>query len=301
LGVETQDPRDPEGMIKGAAMHASGQFGYQPLYGGYNPGYSKTDPIVEQAGGGGGLVNARMNPQVLKRAEKVLGKDAVANLMGGGADVGATTQPRPGPWGGSQSVIKELLGKQYAKKADWKDKEDRGGSGSFHDVTNENSFAADIAIDEAGLSTEKLVDRIAKKVGLNPKDVNYGTRGLESGINYKGYDIQFLPYDHGSGPHVHIGATWRGGGVPSSGTPGALGSGVGAAGSSLSSSAGSTPPSDKPNQKRRSERVSRRLRAIDARMTTTLTNLPEAEKRQVREITANLEPEDVQRIIAALT
>ena len=45
LGVETQDPSRPRQMIKGASMHASGDFGYNPLYAGYNPGYGSSDPI----------------------------------------------------------------------------------------------------------------------------------------------------------------------------------------------------------------------------------------------------------------
>ena len=213
----------PEEMIKAAAMHASGDYGHPPLYAGYNPGYSDKDPILSVDGGKlipTGGKGKDIPKQLVQRANKVLGEKATKAILAGGKVVkapkgGEETGMRPGPWEGSQSIIKELIGPKYASKIDWKDKEDRGDpGGTLHDIGTTNAFAADISIDEGGLDTEKLVDRIAKKIGLDPSEVNYGTTGLESGINYKGYDIEFLPYDHGSGPHVHIAAQWNGGGEP---------------------------------------------------------------------------------------
>ena len=66
LGVETQDPKRPKQMLKGAAMHASGKYGYNPLYAGYNPGYSDTDPIPSVDSG------ANIKVKVPKKAVKRL-------------------------------------------------------------------------------------------------------------------------------------------------------------------------------------------------------------------------------------
>jgi hypothetical protein len=128
-----------------------------------------------------------------------------------------TPQRAKGQWEGSQRIVRELIG-DYAKTEDWKDKEDRGGNGSFHDLGSENAFAADLPADEA------IVDQIAKKLGLDPAEINYGDQ--PGPLTYKGYEIEFLPYTHGSGRHVHIGARWNGGepppGTVSGGTSGAV-------------------------------------------------------------------------------
>lgn len=213
----------------------------------------------EQWGPGAGI------PQILARAVGKPPEEQVAVLRSAGWDVnnyqagipweevqvstekvpkGQVARPLPnpepkkrkGPYEGSQAIIKELIGPEYAKRADWKDKEDRGDpGGTFHDIGTTNAFAADITIDEAGLDTEVLVDRIAKKIGLDPAEVNYGTTGLESGITYQGYEIQFLPYDHGSGPHVHIGARWTG-------APSSVGAAPSGGGTAPSSGGGYVPP-----------------------------------------------------------
>jgi hypothetical protein len=155
-------------------------------------------------------------PQALKRkATKVLGKETAKKVVEKAkSPTSSVPKKQPGAYAGTQGIVRELIGPKYAKKVDWKDKEPREGTGSMHDTDNPSSFAADISIDEGGLDTEKLVDRIAKKLGLDPKEVNYGTTGLESGITYKGYAIEFLPYRHGSGDHVHIAAEWTGEGLP---------------------------------------------------------------------------------------
>lgn len=236
------DALDPKSAIPGAAellAESKAQFGsWEKALAAYNAGPGAVDEALGLDGGSGypetlnyvktimgaagntEAVAKQVPKQLVTRARNVLGDKATKAILAGGKVVkapkgGEETGMRPGPWEGSQSIIKELIGPKYASKIDWKDKEDRGDpGGTLHDIGTTNAFAADISIDEGGLDTEKLVDRIAKKIGLDPSEVNYGTTGLESGINYKGYDIEFLPYDHGSGPHVHIAAQWNGGGEP---------------------------------------------------------------------------------------
>lgn len=100
LGVETQDPSKPRQMIKGAAMHASGKFGYSPLYAGYNPGYSDTDPIPSVDSGNlvptGG--KSKPIPKPLKRtARQTLGKKPTKAILRGGKVVKDPDAESQGP------------------------------------------------------------------------------------------------------------------------------------------------------------------------------------------------------------
>lgn len=80
LGVETQNPKDPVSMIRGAAMHASGKHGYGALYGGYNPGYSDTDPILKAAQNT--QVEASGRPKnAIRRARNVLGAKTTQQIL----------------------------------------------------------------------------------------------------------------------------------------------------------------------------------------------------------------------------
>lgn len=193
LGVETENPAKPNQMIKGASMHASGKYDYGALYAGYNPNYSDTDPIPSVPSGQN--VSVKVRKKALQKAAE-----------GGPVAKSAGPQKIPGPWAGSQKIVKTLIG-PYAKTEDWKDKEDRGDpGGTLHDIGTKDAFAADLPADEG------IVDRIAKTLGLDPKEINYGDN--PGPISYKGYEIEFLPYTHGSGPHVHIGAKWVGDEIP---------------------------------------------------------------------------------------
>ena len=161
----------------------------------------------------GGYAEEDYNNPILQRAQQ-FAQTGVDRLAGSNVKVPRVPNgPRPGPWAGSQRIVRELLG-PYARTEDWKDKEDRGGTGaSLHDIGSPNAFAADLS------PSEDIVDQITRRLarynpGLDPDEVNYGTTGLESGLTYKGYDIEFLPYTHGSGPHVHIGAEWTGDALP---------------------------------------------------------------------------------------
>lgn len=82
-GVETRDPNNPEGMIQGAAMHLSGKFGHPPLYAGYNPGYSSSDPIPP--------VNVGRDVPVSRRSAKAQKQLAALGL--GGAQGAPQGQP----------------------------------------------------------------------------------------------------------------------------------------------------------------------------------------------------------------
>ena len=159
-----------------------------------------------------------------------------------------------------------------------------GGSATSDHLTGQTSFAADLPADN------NLAIKIAKNLGME------GHTGIQEVVK-DGVRYQMIWQAAGHYDHVHLGARPADGAV---GTSSSGASGYSGLGGSASSSANPTPSSDRSKRQRR-ESVSRRLRAIDARMTTTLRSLPEPEKAQVRQITANLEPEDVQRMIAALT
>lgn len=276
------NPLDPNSAVPGAAKYLRDnydQFGsWELALAAYNAGggavsqYGGIPPFPEtqnyvatiMANLGGKPAQRKPIPRATKeQARELLGKARTRQILSGKPTREVSGQPvtgpLPGPWGGSQAVIKELIGPKYAAKVDWKDKEDRGYD-SLHDINaSPNGFAADLMIDEGGLDTEKLVDRIGKKLGLDPGEVNYGTTGLESGITYKGYNIEFLPYDHGSGPHVHIGAEWAGksagtstGGVAPSGGGASWSGGMG--GTSTTASPGSASPIGTGSEKGRSAR-----------------------------------------------
>jgi hypothetical protein len=201
--------------IKGAAMHLSGKYGHPALYAGYNPGYSDTDPILSTDAG------PSVNVRVKRKA-----------VRGFDVDQGASpVRKAAGAWGGSQRRMRQLLGPKITRTQDWKDKEARGYR-SLHDTTGNAplAFASDLPPEEW------IVDRIARKLGkenpgISPKSVDYGRTGLESGLTFKGYDVEFLPYDHGGGPHVHVGLEWTGGSAPKgtyAGAAGGAGGGFGA-------------------------------------------------------------------------
>lgn len=216
----------PKQAIKAASMHASGDYGHDALYAGYNPGYSSSDPIMALINGDN--VGVKMDEDKLKRVGGGM-------VTGAGRGGGGVPEQAKGNWGGAQPIVRELLGRKLASQADWKDKEDRGYD-SLHDIeTNPNALAADLVAGEGGLSLDQITDKIAKRLGrenpgIGPESVDYGTTGLESGLTYKGYDIEFLPYRHGSGDHVHIGAEWNGGSLPSGAVSGGPTAPVGGAG-----------------------------------------------------------------------
>lgn len=197
------------------------------------------------------LPSGKTYPQeVLEKAPAYRALDRVKAGRLGSAPQPAPVEKKPGPWAGSQRIIRKLLG-PYAKTQDWKDKEDRGDpGGTLHDVGTTNAFAADVDPDEA------IVDRIARVLGrenpgISPKTVDYGTTGLESGLTFKGYDIEFLPYTHGSGPHTHIGAEWTGGSAPSGTVLGPGGRSYTSGGGASTYSGPAVPMTGAPSRERR--------------------------------------------------
>jgi hypothetical protein len=147
---------------------------------------------------------------LLRTARQVLGQNEAKAIVAQARGGTLPAQKQPGQYAGSKAVVRELLG-PYTKTQDWKDKEDRGDpGGTLHDIGTLNGYAADLDADEG------IVDRIASKLGLDPDEVNYGDKGLESitSPRFPGYNIEFLPYYHGSGDHVHIGVEWTGEDLP---------------------------------------------------------------------------------------
>jgi hypothetical protein len=259
LGV---DPWDPDSAIDGQARMMKGlldQFGgnVELALAGYNAGAG----AVEAAGN-----QIPDFPETQNYVASI--KAAVGGSFGRTAPgAGATPKKHKGAYAGSKAIVRELIGKKAAQNYDWKDKEDRGDpGGTLHDIGTENGYAADLSED----TSEKMVDIIAKKLGLDPDEVNYGTTGLESGITYKGYDIEFLPYTHGSGPHIHIGAQWTGGSLPAGTTLGggmsatSTSGGVAAPTGSTSTSAAPATPQTTPRQGRGAARRGSRVKALEA-------------------------------------
>ena len=231
---------------------------------------SVTDPDAHLPGGPAKAreqLSSKPVPKTLvRKARATLGAKKTKEITNAGAP-DAAPKKLPGNYAGAQSIIRELIG-PYAKTQDWKDKEAREGTGSLHDIDNPASYAADLDADEA------IVDQIAKKLakenpGISPETVKYGQTGLESGLTYKGYAIEWLPYDHGSGPHVHIGAEWTGGTAPAGTTFGgpvgtstssAVASGVAAPATSAATSSPASLTEAKSTKKRKAKRVDNKAR-----------------------------------------
>jgi hypothetical protein len=147
-------------------------------------------------------------PQKLKqKAKRVLGKEETRKtIKKAKSPTNPAPKKKPGVLAGSRSIVKELAGKDVFKAEGRGDKEPGHSVGGMHDPNVKDAYAADLPVSEA------TVDRIAKKLGLNPKEVNYGDHVPT--VYHKGYEIEFLPYTHGSGPHIHIGAKWVGENAP---------------------------------------------------------------------------------------
>lgn len=169
LGVEAEDPSKPGQMIKAAAMHASGKFGYNPLYAGYNPGYSDTDPIVSVDGGK--LVGGKGKPipkQLKSKAKAVIGPKRVKAIVRGGEleRTGKTTTSKGGV------PYSEL--KKYVKATE-----------SKAEVADELHVApkqAKIQVTELSPAMQTALVNLAKKSG-QPVMMNEGFRTPERQID----------------------------------------------------------------------------------------------------------------------
>ena len=179
LGVKTQDPSRPRQMIKGASMHASGKFGYNPLYAGYNPGYSSTDPIPSVDSG------ANVKVKVPRKA--------VRKIADGQATSGAVAKPVKVP-----GLIK--IGKKAERKFDVEAREQ-----PFFDPvdpvhsTNSMHYSGD-AIDFQGSADQlaSLNKWLARKYGSQTDEMFY-----DPGINIA--DGQETSAIGGHPTHVHFG------------------------------------------------------------------------------------------------
>lgn len=109
-----------------------------------------------------------------------------------------------GPYAGSKSAIRQVIGKKTARTQDWKDKEPGHSPTGDHDPSQRSAYAADLPHDQT------LLNRINKKLGTKLK------LGQDATVNYKGYRVQVITSPHGTGPHIHIGAR-LGSGTPTTG------------------------------------------------------------------------------------
>jgi hypothetical protein len=221
LGVETQDPSKPKQMIKGAAMHASGKYGYGALYAGYNPGYG-SDPIPGVDGGR----NVRVGKTPKKKDLKLLRKAGVpVKKKAPGAD---KPEKKPGPWAGAQKAVLSKVpeGVRAEGRGDKRTPAENssvgGATNSDHLTTNLKSYAADLPADDA------TARHIAQKLGLSS---HTGTNQIVK----DGYQYTLIWQDEGHYDHVHFGAEWVGKGLPPGTTLG--GPSGGGSGASYTSSA----------------------------------------------------------------
>lgn len=168
-------------------------------------------------------------PAKLKaKAKRVLGEETTQKVIHKAkSSAPAAPKKAKGVLAGSRTIVKELVGDKVFRAEGRGDKEPGHAAGGMHDPAVDDAYAADLPVSEAE------VDRIAKKLGLDPKVINYGSHPPDP-LYYKGYEIEFMPYTHGTGPHIHIGAKWVGSNAPagtmfggvSSGATGASVSGV---------------------------------------------------------------------------
>ena len=165
-----------------------------------------------------------------------------------------------GEWAGSQALIQKILGAGPNLASD---KEARG-TGSYHDTGNLTSYAQDIPL-SGGLEkgepvyNQALLDRVTRRIrrmGGEVPDLKVGM-GYTTGY-LQGYTLEIIPDSesnwHGSGPHLHIGATWTGEkpppGTQLGGSGGATGS-VGPGGTSFPSSSPNAPGGPVTREQRR--------------------------------------------------
>lgn len=176
-GVDAYGPAKQQ--IKAASLHASGKAGYGPLYAGYNPGYSSTDPIP--ATDAGTNVKVRVPGQALRRA----GDGSVTS--------GAAADP---------TRVPKLIG--IGKKAERKFDVEAREQPFFDPVdpvhsTNSMHYSGD-AIDFQGSSDQlgRLNEWLARKYGSQTDEMFY-----DPGINIA--DGQETGAIGGHGSHVHFG------------------------------------------------------------------------------------------------
>lgn len=109
----------------------------------------------------------------------------------------------PGPWMGSKAIVRELArgtGHSIAggKRSPAKNRAVGGSSTSMHLTTNKRAYAKDFPYDQ------KILTVISKNLG-HKRIMRLG-QTWEGG--YKGYEIEVIATNHGTGPHIHLGARW---------------------------------------------------------------------------------------------
>jgi hypothetical protein len=196
------------------------------------------------------------NPKAKQRLKQLRGRAKQIDKRAKELGVEGVTRPKPkiaepkqagGHWAGSQRIIQRLL-RAGPDLAD--DKEDRGGSGSYHDLSNETAYAQDIPIDGAleqgePVYDQKLLDKITRrirKMGGQIPDLTMGM-GYTKG-SLRGYELEIIPdsrtNSHGTGPHLHIGARWTGENLPPGTQAGGPGGSDGGGGGDAPSGGGGT-------------------------------------------------------------
>jgi hypothetical protein len=216
LGVETQDPKRPGQMIKGASMHASGKYGYGALYAGYNPGYSDTDPIVGVDAGrmvpvkvpAKAFKRQGLRPEGARRAGTIQQRPVTRPFAGADRNVNVSRLVNP-KWdpdsdGHTQTVLAKGISPAVRK---WSNKYDvlvgaaydppSQGGGHVSPGHNELGTATDLypkQDTEAGWNKLERGLRVLEGLGF---EVGYGDNGV--GQNWA---------NHGRRNHAHV--EWAG-------------------------------------------------------------------------------------------
>lgn len=162
-----------------------------------------------------------------KKAKARLAKRGFATKGAGGGGV----KPLPGPYAGAQAMVRRVVG--AAVKGD---KEPGHASGGMHDPANPDAYAQDIQLGSSNpaenepVYDQRLLNRISKNIKRMGGSVGKITPGQGMiTANVRGYELQIIPDSqsnfHGSGPHLHIGAEWKGPGATDGSSVSASGGG----------------------------------------------------------------------------
>lgn len=160
----------------------------------------------------------KAGPKATKRLKVAKKKAAKLGIKPDSPKVGAKGSSEPmklkGPFDGSRQMIRKIFGAPVHG-----DKEEGHSPTGDHDPSQPESYAQDIgSVYTSGNPAEgepsysqKTVDKMVRnirKMGGDIPDMALGADNWEGTVG--GYRIQFLTIEHGSGPHIHVGARWTG-------------------------------------------------------------------------------------------
>lgn len=132
-----------------------------------------------------------------------IGYVTVPGGAGKGRQQGAGKGRRQGAWMGSKAIVRELAkgtghGINGGKRTPAENRAVNGSPTSMHLTTNKRAYAKDFPYDQ------KILTVISKNLG-HKRIMRLG-QTWEGG--YKGYEIEVIANNHGTGLHIHLGARW---------------------------------------------------------------------------------------------